>query len=139
MERRRAILAVRPQLAEALVTGEKQVEFRRTRPRFEAGDTIYVYATSPVQAVIGSFTCGSIIEASPTRLWRHYANGSEITRAYFREYFNGTGKGYAIQATSPNLWSSPLTLDTLRQLIPGFHPPQSYRFLPRGLDLAAYR
>ncbi len=138
MERKRAILAVRPHLAQALVTGEKGVEFRRARPAFQVGDIIYVYATSPVQAIIGTFTCGTVIEGSPTKLWRDYADTSEITRAHFRDYFNGNGKGYAIEVTDPRAWTSPLILDDLRDLIPGFHPPQSYRFLSDEFDLGGY-
>ena len=139
MERKRAILAVRSHLAQALVIGEKRVEFRRTRPAFKAGDIIYVYATSPVQAIVGTFTCGSIIEGSPTKLWQDHANTSEITRALFRDYFNGSGKGYAIEVRHPRAWTSPLSLDRLRDLIPGFHPPQSYRFLSDKFDLGGYR
>ncbi len=138
MERRHAILAVRPHLAQALVTGEKRIEFRRARPGFTPGDVIYVYAASPIQAIVGSFICGSISEGTPTKLWRHYADRSEITRAFFRDYFNGSGKGYAIEVRHPKAWTSPLSLDSLRDLIPGFHPPQSYRFLSGELDLGGY-
>ena len=139
MGHRGAILAVRAHLAEALVNGDKGVEFRRARPAFQAGDVIYVYATSPVQAIIGTFTCGRVIEGSPTKLWRDHANASEITRAHFRDYFNGSGKGYAIEVTNPEPWSRPLTLQDLRALIPGFHPPQSYRFLSDEFVLGGYR
>ena len=138
MERKRAVLSVKPRLARALVAGEKRVEFRRARPTFQPGDTIYVYATSPIQAIVGSFICGSISEGTPTKLWRHHADGSEITRAFFRDYFNGSGTAYAIEVRHPKAWTSPLSLDSLRNLIPGFHPPQSYRFLSGELDLGGY-
>jgi predicted transcriptional regulator len=56
-------------------------------------------------------------------------------RSFLRSYFDGKAKGYAIQVRDPRAWNPPLTLDTLRELIPGFHPPRSYRFLADGLDL----
>ena len=135
MEHRRAVLAVKPHFAHALVTGEKRFEFRRVHPRFRTGDTIYVYATAPVQAIVGSFTCDGVIEGTLRELWEDYAGASEPTRSFFRNYFDGRSKGYAIQVSHPRTWASPLTLDILRELIPGFHPPQSYRFLADGLAL----
>lgn len=139
MEGRRAILAVRPHLAQALVAGRKRVEFRRARPALGAGDIIYVYATSPVQAVVGSFICGNVVEASPTTLWREYSRASEITRAAFRDYFNGSRKGYAIEVTDPTEWIPPLALHRLREVMSGFHPPRSYRFVPDTVDLRMAR
>jgi predicted transcriptional regulator len=135
MEHRRAILAVKPHLALALVTGEKRFEFRRVHPAFRTGDIIYVYATAPVQAIVGSFTCDRIIEGTPRELWQACEGASEPTRSFLRNYFDGRAKGYAIQVRDPRARTSPLTLDILRELIPGFHPPRSYRFLADGLDL----
>ena len=135
MERRRAILAVKPHFARALVAGEKRFEFRRAHPGFETGDVIYVYATAPVQAVLGYFICDRIIEGTPRELSENYEGGPEFTGSFLRSYFQGRTKGYAIQVKDPRAWTSPLTLDTLREIIPGFHPPRSYRFLADGLDL----
>jgi predicted transcriptional regulator len=135
MERRRAILAVKPHFARALVAGEKRFEFRRVHPGFQTGDVIYVYATAPVQAILGYFTCGKIIKGTPRELWEGYDGGPELTRSFLRSYFEGRAKGYAIQVRDPRAWTSPLTLDILRELIPGFCPPQSYRFLADALPL----
>jgi predicted transcriptional regulator len=135
VECRRAILAVKPQFAHALVTGEKRLEFRRVQPGFRAGDVIYVYATAPVQAIVGCFTCDGIIERSRRQLCEDYEGACEPTGSFLRNYLDGKTKGYAIQVREPRAWTSPLTLDVLREIIPGFHPPQSYRFLADGLDL----
>ena len=136
MEHRRAIFAVKPHLAEALVRGDKQIEFRRSRPRLEEGDVIYVYATSPVQAIVGRFTCGGVIEGRPTQLWRDYRHASQVTRSFFLGYFNGNDRGFAIPVKDPERLDPPLALDQIQQLIPGFYPPRSYRFLADGVALA---
>lgn len=130
MERRRAVFAVRPPLARALISGNKRVEFRRARPSLKPGDIIYVYATSPVQAIIGRFMCGEIIAASPSQLWRDYGRMSELTRRHFFDYFDGRLTGYAIKVRGPTAWPSPVTLENLRTVMPGFHPPRSYILLP---------
>lgn len=137
MERRYALFAVKPEFADALINGRKEFELRRTRPSLRAGDVVYVYSTSPVKAVIGSFLCGEIVEGSPTGIWSEIGQGTELTRRRFRDYFRQAGRAYAIEVTSPRKFAQPLTLSDLREALPGFHPPQSYRFVPRRLGLTA--
>lgn len=129
MERRAAVFAVRPDLAQALMSGEKRFEFRRVRPTLDYGDTVFVYSTSPEKAIIGTFTCGTIVEGSPLALWRRLGHRSGTSRARFLGYFADTDVAYAIEVMSPAAWREPLSLSTIRHRIPGFHPPQSYRFL----------
>ncbi len=135
MERKYALFAVRPEFANALVAGRKPFEFRRTRPSLREGDVIYVYATAPVKAVIGSFLCGGVVEGSPTGVWTQCGRNAELSRRRFRDYFKNAGRAYAIEVMSPRPLTAPLTLQMLRDALPGFHPPQSYRFVPKRLGL----
>jgi predicted transcriptional regulator len=127
--RRHALLAVRPPFAEALVEGRKTVEFRRVRASLRAGDRVFVYATAPTQAVVGSFVCGPVVEARPDILWRRYSSAAATSGSFFRSYFGESEVGCAIEVTQPKLWTSPLTLHRIRQHLPDFSPPQSYTFL----------
>lgn len=136
MERRYALFAVRPEFAEALVEGRKRFELRRTRPSLRPGDVVYVYATSPVMAVVGSFVCGDVVEGSPTGIWSQVGREAEVSRSRFRAYFQSASRAFAIEVLSPRTLRSPLSLKTLRLAVPGFHPPQSYKFVPKGLGLA---
>ena len=136
MERRAALLAVRPQLAEALLCGKKGVEFRRVRLPLSPGDLVYVYSISPVQAVIGSFACGEITEAKPTTLWRKYASIAGVSRTALMEYFQGAERGCAIIVCKPHRWNPPLTLAQIKRRIPDFTPPQSYLLIKHGDPLA---
>lgn len=136
MERRYALFAVKPEFAEALVEGRKRFELRRTRPSLRTGDVVYVYATSPVKAVLGSFVCGSVVEGSPTGIWIQVGGEVEVSRRRFRDYFRSATRAFAIEVMSPRTLSEPLTLDELRLSLPGFCPPQSYKFVPKKLGLA---
>lgn len=136
MGRRYAVFSVKPKFARALLDGRKKFEFRRMKPTLRPGDIVYVYATSPVKAVIGSFVCGTVVEGSPTRLWDDLGADSHTPRSYFRRYFHDARRAFAIEVQSPMSWARPLELDDVRAKIPGFWPPQSYRFVPTKLGLA---
>ena len=135
MEPKYAIFAVRPSIAEALVQGQKGVEFRRVRPSLGPGAIIYVYSSSPVRAIIGTFVSGDVISGAPNSLWREFAAVAGITRSLFASYFDGSTRGCAIAVEQPTAWQTPLSLDWIRSHIPGFRPPQSYMFIGEGAPL----
>lgn len=137
MERKYAIFAVRPGIAEALVQGEKGVEFRRVRPSLDPGAVIYVYSSSPVRAIIGTFVSGDMVSGVPNSLWKRFAAVAGIPRSLFASYFDGSSCGCAITVEQPRVWQTPLSLDTIRSHIPGFRPPQSYMFMGEGDPLLA--
>ncbi len=129
MERRAAVFSVKPDFAQALISGAKRFEFRRVRPTLDWGDTVFVYATSPRKAIVGTFMCGRIVEGRPLGLWKKLGRHSGTSRQHFLEYFADTSIAFAIEVTNPSAWSEPLPLARIRRRIPGFHPPQSYRYL----------
>lgn len=132
MERKYAIFAVRPSIAEALVQGQKGVEFRRVRPSLGPGAIIYVYSSSPVRAIIGTFLSGDIVSGAPNSLWKRFAAVAGIPRPLFASYFDGSARGCAIIVEQPRVWRTPLSLDGIRGHIPRFRPPQSYMFMGEG-------
>ena len=132
MEHRHALLAVRPPFAEDLVEGRKTVEFRRARASLKAGDCVYVYATAPTQAIVGTFVCGPVVEAQPDILWQRFSSAGGTPRSFFRSYFGGSERGCAIGVRQPRPWTLPLTLRRIREHLPDFSPPQSYAFLGEG-------
>ena len=129
MERRSAVFAIRPALAVALLQGTKQIEFRRVRPALEPGDRVFVYSTSPTQAIVGDFECGKLFEGKPELLWRKFRHNADTPRALFKEYFAECDWGCAIEVVRPIAWDAPLSLAAIRRQIGKFHPPQSYKFL----------
>ncbi len=129
MECRSALLAVKPSFACALVEGSKGFEFRRVWPSFQPGDLVYVYSSAPVQAIVGSFVCGNIVQGRPEAVWRRLRVEGNIPRSIFRDYFRGSRVASAIEVTNPHAWITPLPLAAIRRRIPEFHPPRSYKFL----------
>lgn len=93
------LLSIKPEFAEKILSGEKTYEFRRTTFRdADAVDTVYLYASSPVQRIVGAFTIGQVIEAPPEDLWQRFGDKSGIaSEDRFMRYYEGTKKGYAYE------------------------------------------
>ena len=87
---------------------------------------VYVYSTSPVSKIIGSFEVGDIIEDSPEAIWRKCHRHAAISEDEFFRYFNGTKTAFAIKIARPLRFVSPLDPYSL---IENFRPPQSFCYL----------
>lgn len=123
MVRRNVLMSIRPQYAEAILSGSKLYELRRRRPSFGAGSRVIVYSSSPDQRLLGTFEAGIIHEANPEALWKLVRGQAGIDRSAFAAYFAGCDTAYAIEVLSPQrLQPAPLR----------FRPPQSYLFLRGG-------
>jgi len=120
MVNRDVLMSIRPEYAEAILSGSKTFELRRRRPSFAVGSQVIVYSSSPDQRLLGTFEAGQVHEAEPERLWRRVKSQAGITRAAFDSYFDGCLVGYAIEVRNPRR----LDPQPLR-----FRPPQSYLFL----------
>ncbi len=123
MVRRNVLMSIRPQYAEAILSGSKRYELRRRRPSFAAGSRVIVYSSSPDQRLLGTFEAGTIHNADPETLWKLVAAHAGLDHSAFAAYFKGCGVAYAIEVRSPQrLEPAPLR----------FRPPQSYLFLRGG-------
>ncbi|MEP9377487.1 ASCH domain-containing protein [Aquabacter sp. CN5-332] len=118
-----AIISIRPNFAEAIIAGEKTVELRRRIPPIEIGTRLWIYATKPVGAVIGSAVVKDIFRGLPEDIWDKGGNLSRVDRADFDIYFAG-----AVEAIGLLLWQArrghPVSIEKLRSIRAGFHPPQ---------------
>jgi predicted transcriptional regulator len=104
-------MSIRPEFAERILNGEKQVEFRR-RPLGRGATHMVIYATTPVCAVVGVAEIERVERASPASLWSTFRHVGGIGRAEFFEYFSGVAEGCAY-VLGHVLWcSTPLALGT---------------------------
>jgi predicted transcriptional regulator len=101
----------------------KKFEFRRAIFKKEKIQDVIIYASHPVQKIVGRFQIGKILEASPEQLWSSCNNFAGIEKEAFFEYFHDKTIGYAIEIQNLEQFSN--TIDP-KTVIPDFHPPQSY-------------
>ncbi|MBI4320056.1 MAG: ASCH domain-containing protein [Chloroflexi bacterium] len=123
------LLSIHPVYVDRIFEGTKKVELRRIRPEVVSGDWVFVYATSPVRALIGAFEVERVVEALPHNLWDKVQNDAGITRKQFDAYYLGASIGFGIFVSRTWSFPEPLELVRLRQLLPNFRPPQAYRYL----------
>lgn len=123
MVNRDVLMSIRPEYAEAILSGKKTFELRRRKPSFAAGSRVIVYSSSPDRQLLGTFEAGRVHEASPQELWQTVSKTAGVSREKFDAYFEGCALAYAIEVKAPTrLKPSPLRM----------RPPQSYLFLCPG-------
>lgn len=83
----KVVLSIKPEFAEKIFDGSKKFEFRRSIFKEKSVKKVIVYASSPVQQVIGEFEIDEIINCEIDTLWDITENYSGITRDYFYQYF----------------------------------------------------
>ena len=118
-----ALLPIKPIYADAIVDGRKHIEFRKTRFRRRVTH-VAIYASTPVQKIIGIFRIAGCEQAPPERLWeRHQASGA-ISSADFETYYADLETGVAIHIADVLRLESPVPLQALC-----VRAPQSFRYL----------
>lgn len=70
-----------------------------------------------------------IITGPPKLLWQRVRHCAGISQQAFDNYFAGADRGYGLSLVNVNRFPLPVSLADLRKLLPGFHPPQSFRYL----------
>ena len=121
-------IAVKPEYAKKLISGEKDIELRKTKPHVQAGDYAIIYASAPAKAVWGYGKIRRILLCSPQEMWTNYSARLGIKEQSFWMYYDGSSKTIGIEFEMIKR-INPISLDELRRVDPNFHPPQTYRYV----------
>lgn len=121
----RVLLSIKPEFAFKIFEGEKKFEFRKVIFKKLDVTTVVVYASSPVQKVIGEFEIDTILTSNPEDIWQRTKKLSGITEKYFYEYFGEREIAHAIKIKEVKKYSKPLSLKDDFNV----SPPQSYMYL----------
>lgn len=108
-----------------IFAGTKKFEFRRIVFRNPDVRTVVVYASSPVQKVIGEFEIEKIINDQLEALWEQTKKYAGIDKTYFFNYFSDKDNGYAIEIKNTKKYKKALCLRKDFNAT----PPQSFMYL----------
>ena len=122
----KVLLSIKPQFAEKIFDGTKKFEFRKSIFKNNTIKSIVVYASSPVQMVIGEFEIEDILMENPMTLWEITSNYSGISKEYFDQYFTVRDTAYAIKINKTKRYKKPLNLKSDFGIN---FPPQSFMYL----------
>jgi predicted transcriptional regulator len=121
----RVLLSIKPEYAFKIFEGKKKFEFRKVIFKNPNVKTVVVYASSPVQKVIGEFEIDNILSSNPNEIWKQTREDSGITEAFFYEYFADRKVAHAIKIKNIKKYNKPLNIRDEFNVI----PPQSYVYL----------
>ena len=121
----KVLLSIKPQYANLIFEGSKKFEFRKAIFKNSNIKTVVVYASSPLQKVIGEFEIDLIINDELGSLWQQTKQYAGIEESFFYEYFANKQEGFAIKIKKPKRYKKPLCLKEDFNLI----PPQSFMYL----------
>jgi predicted transcriptional regulator len=122
----KVLMSIKPEFAFKIFAGTKRFEFRRAVFKNKEIKTVIVYASSPVQQVIGEFEIEQILSFEPETLWKKTKKYSGISEEFFFEYFESKTVAHAIKIKSVKRYHQPLCLKSDFNVA----PPQSYLYVP---------
>lgn len=128
------IISVKPEYAIKILRGEKTIELRKCAPK-KVGKNGYLlmYVTAPIKEIWGIYKIENIIKENPNTLWENFGDKTGITKEEFNEYYKENEKAFGIQIQEvKNLFENSIKLDNLKNLIPGFMPPQTYSYIDKN-------
>lgn len=120
------VLSIKPKYADLILAGTKTVEFRRAWAA-ESVDTIVLYASAPVQKIVGFVKVSEVVVATPSKLWEFCKKrGGGLTKSELSIYMDGKTKGFAILLGNVKKFDQTVLPS---RVMPGFSPPQSFRYM----------
>ncbi|WP_407282849.1 hypothetical protein V7O61_02475 [Methanolobus sp. WCC1] len=125
------LLSIKPNFVDKIISGEKKYEFRKTEFKKRDGlNRIYIYSTSPIKKIIGSFKIGDIISGTPESIWKECRDFAGISKADFFDYFKNNDKAIAISIEDLQIFETPINPFNEFE---NFKAPQSFCYIKEDL------
>jgi predicted transcriptional regulator len=122
-----ALISIHPEYAEKIFAGEKRLEFRRVWAA-QPVDVLAIYATAPVQRIVGLAWIEHVHHGGKSKLWelgKRYGGG--ISRRKLFAYLDGRKEAVALAIGQCRRFTE--MLDPRLVFDANFKPPQSFRYL----------
>ena len=126
---RMIILSLKPRFADAILSKLKTVELRRTTPKIGVPTRALIYASTPVQALVGSCIVESVASDDLAVLWSTHGPTSGLRYQEFRNYFDGVAMGSALTLSGAERFNRQISLAELRSIPHSLRPPQSFSYV----------
>jgi predicted transcriptional regulator len=121
----KVLLSIKPEFASKIFDGTKKYEFRKSIFKRLDVDKVIVYASSPVQRVIGEFEIEDILCEKVDLLWQITQQFAGISKDFYDEYFVNKEVAFAIQVGKIHKFQKPKRLSDYDI----YYAPQSFAYL----------
>lgn len=130
------LFSMKPEYAERVFAGKKQVEIRRKFSEKWLGSKVVVYGTQPLGALMGEVTVSGVTPGSPGNIWERFGERVGCSREEFAEYVGSASRVYAIELNDATPYLCPLSTNEIARMIDvdELRPPQSFLELKMGKD-----
>ena len=126
------IISIKPKYVQLILDGSKHYEYRKKIPMRSDIDKVYIYASKPIQAIVGYFTLDGIICDTPQMVWAATARHGGITKTFFDSYFQGKDKAYALKVGKVIKYGEPIDP---KKVITDFAAPQNFMYTDKNMSL----
>lgn len=93
----KVLLSIKPEFVEKIFDGSKKYEYRKILFKRSDINVIVIYASAPVQRVVGEFRIKDIFSESVDILWERTKEYSGISKEYYMSYFQHKNVANAIE------------------------------------------
>lgn len=125
------LLSIRPKYVEAILSGTKKYEFRRTIFKRKDMKKIYLYCNSDIKKIVGFFELEKVLEGSPKEIWKNCQKYAGISKDDFFKYFQGVQKAFAIKIRNVHKFNEPIDPYLSFE---NFTPPQSFYYIHESME-----
>ena len=119
------LLSIKPEFAFKIFDGTKKFEFRKSIFKQKNIKKVFVYASSPIQQVIGEFEIENIIFDSTEKVWSLTKKHSGISKQFYDKYFENKEKAFAIEVGAKKKYVTPKLLSDFNLN----YAPQSFAYV----------
>ena len=121
----KVLLSIKPEFANKIFDGTKKYEFRKSIFKRDDIKIVVVYASSPVQQVIGEFEIENILYKEVELLWQLTQRFAGINKDFYDDYFTDKEMAFAIQVGKIHKFQKPKRLSDYEI----GYAPQSFVYL----------
>jgi len=121
----KVLLSIKPEFAFKIFEGTKKYEFRKSIFKRKDISKVVVYASSPVQQVIGEFEIKGILCENTELLWKITGKFAGINKNFYDNYFANKEMAFAIQVGKTHKFRNPKQLSDYNV----GSAPQSFAYL----------
>lgn len=123
------IVSIKPEFTEMIIAGKKTIELRKSAPDVNVGDIMIIYCTYPIMAFIGVCKIGKVLKLEPLLMWKQYKSCLGIDYVRFSAYYHNVSLAIGIEITEFEKLNKNIKLEAIKNEIPSFQPPQTFRYL----------
>ena len=117
------LMSIHPQYVDLINSGEKKIEFRKTR-FLRPINKVVIYSTTPVSKIVGYFDVDTIVSSTPALLWEEYNRVGGISEKDFFDYYGSKIEAIGIKIKNAIQFDKKIDISALN-----LTPPQSYKGL----------